>query len=134
ERVDAHAEARLQIEFAVDRLAHGNRAQRAREPSDLCARDLDAVKLALEAHRTLGQLRRDEWTAERAGTVARCRLVDVEAEFDQHAAHAPRLRIVIVGNRVDHRRLALLEAIERGLQAGNEAGDAGPGRGGKGGA
>src|SRR5262249_4352903 len=124
ERVDADAESRLQIELAVDRLAHGNGAQRAREPTDLCARDLDAVKLALEAHRTLGQLRRDEWTAERAGTVARCRLVDVEAEFDQHAAHAPRLRIVIVSNRVDHRCLPLLEAIERGLQAGNDAADA----------
>src|SRR5262249_11905524 len=124
ERVDAHAEARLQIELAVDRLAHGNGAQRAREPTDLRARDLDAVNLALEAHRTLGQLRRNEWTAERAGTVARCRLLDVEAEFDQHAAHAPRLRIVIVSDRIDRRRLPLLEAIERGLQAGNDAGDA----------
>src|SRR5262249_46537731 len=38
--------------------------------------------------------------------------------------HAPRLRIVIVSDRVDHRRLALLEAIERGLQAGNDAADA----------
>src|SRR5215470_126166 len=124
ERVDADAEARLQIELALDRLAHGNGAQRAREPTDLRARDLDAVKLPLEAHRTLGQLRRDEWTAERAGTVARCGLVDVEAEFDQHAAHAPRLRIVIVRDRVDHRRLALFEAIKRGLQADDDAADA----------
>ena len=82
------------------------------------------MKLALEAHRILGQLRRDEGTAERAGTVAGCGLVDVEAEFDQHAAHAPRLRIVIVRDRVDRRRLPLLEAIERGLQAGNDAADA----------
>src|SRR5262249_53624888 len=41
-----------------------------------------------------------------------------------HAAHAPRLRIVIVGDRVDHRRLALFEAIERGLQARDDAADA----------
>src|SRR5439155_834067 len=40
ERVDADAEARLQIELAVDRLAHGNGAQRAREAGDLRARDL----------------------------------------------------------------------------------------------
>src|SRR5262249_34068383 len=51
-------------------------------------------------------------------------LAGVEAEFDQHAAHAPRLRIVIVRDRVDHCRLALFEAIERGLQAGDDAADA----------
>src|SRR5262249_28938336 len=123
ERVDADAEARLQIELAVDPLAHGDRAQRARESSDSRALDLDAMKLALEAHRILVQLRGDEWTAERAGTVAGG-LVDVEAEFDQHAAHATRLRIVIVRDRVDHGRLPLLEAIERGLQAGDDAADA----------
>src|SRR5262249_12680359 len=124
ERVEADAEARLQIELAVDRLAHGNAAERAREPSDLRARDPDAMKLPFEAHGVLGHLRGDEWTAHRAGSVAGRGLAGVEAEFDQHAAHAPRLRIVIVRDRVDHCRLALLEAIERGLQARDDAADA----------
>src|SRR5262245_62717136 len=65
EWVDADAEARLQIDLAVDRLAHGNAAERAREPGDLCARDLDAMKLPFEAHGVLGHLRGDEWTAHR---------------------------------------------------------------------
>src|SRR5215475_14852693 len=82
------------------------------------------MKLALEAHGVLGHLRGDEWTAHRDGDLAGRGLAGVEAEFDQHAAHAPRLRIVIVSDRVDHRRLALFEAIERGLQAGNDAADA----------
>src|SRR5262245_50331608 len=124
EWVDADAEARLQIDLAVDRLAHGNAAERAREPGDLCARDLDAMKLALEAHGVLGHLRGDERTAHRAGTVAGRGLAGLEAEFDQHAAHAPRLRIVIVRDRVDHRPLALFEAIKRGLQADDDAADA----------
>src|SRR5262249_35287470 len=124
EWVDADAEARLRIELAVDRLAHGNGAERAREPSDLRTRDLNAMKLALEAHGVLGHLRGDERTAHRAGTVAGRGLAGLEAEFDQHAAHAPRLRIVIVRDRVDHCRLALFEAIERGLQAGDDAADA----------
>src|SRR5262249_56983608 len=101
EWVDAYAEARLQIELAVDRLAHGNGAERAREPGDLRARDLDAMNLALEAHGVLGHLRGDERTAHRAGTVAGRGLAGLEAEFDQHAAHAPRLRIVIVRDRVE---------------------------------
>src|SRR5262245_20268287 len=124
EWVDADAEARLQIDLAVDRLAHGNAAQRAREPGDLCARDLNAMKLPFEAHGLLGHLRGDERTAHRAGGVAGRGLAGLEAEFDQHAAHAPRLRLVIVRDRVDHRRLALFEAIERGLQAGDDAADA----------
>src|SRR5262245_2813948 len=124
EWVDADAEARLRIELAVNRLAHGNGAERAREPSDLRTRDLNAMKLALEAHGVLGHLRGDERTAHRAGTVAGRGLAGLEAEFDQHAAHAPRLRIVIVRDRVDHCRLALFEAIERGLQAGDDAADA----------
>src|SRR5262245_47057916 len=123
-RVHTDAEARLQIELAVDRLAHGNGAQRAGEPRDLRARDLDAMKLALEAHGVLGHLRGDEWTAHRDGDLAGRGLAGVEAEFDQHAAHAPRLRIVIVRDRVDHCRLTLFEAIERGLQAGDDAADA----------
>src|SRR5262249_23928562 len=121
---DADAEAGLQIELAVDRLAHGNGAESAREPGDLRACDLDAMKLALEAHGILGHLRGNERTANRAGTVAGRGLGDVEAEFDQHAAHTPRLRIVIVRDRVDHCRLALFEAIERSLQAGDNAADA----------
>src|SRR5215475_5038364 len=124
EWVDADAEARLQIELAVDRLAHGNGAERARESGDLRARDLNAMKLALEVHGILGHLRGNERTAHRAGTVAGRGLGDVEAEFDQHAAHAPRLRIVIVCDRVDHCRLALFEAIERSLQACDDAADA----------
>src|SRR5215510_12940645 len=47
----------------------GDAAERAREPGDLCAGDLNAMKLALEAHGVLGHLRRDERTAHR-GTVA----------------------------------------------------------------
>src|SRR5215475_11918846 len=123
-RVHTDAEARMQLELAVDRLAHGNGAQRAGEPRDLRARDLNAMKLALEAHGVLGHLRGDEWTAHRDGDLAGRGLAGLEAEFDQHAAHAPRLRIVIVRDRVDHCRLALFEAIERGLQAGDDAADA----------
>src|SRR5262249_61500412 len=65
EWVDADAEARLRIELAVNRLAHGNGAERAREPSDLRTRDLDAMKLPFEAHGVLGHLRGDERTAHR---------------------------------------------------------------------
>src|SRR6516225_9225419 len=39
-------------------------------------------------------------------------------------APAPGLRIVIVRDRVDQCRLALFEAIERSLQAGDDAADA----------
>src|SRR5262249_50939427 len=124
EWIHAHAEARLQIELAVDRLAHGNGAERAREAGGLRARGLGAMKLALEAHGLLWHLRGNERTGDRAGTGAGWGLGDVEAEFDQHAAHAPRLRIVIVRDRVDHCRLALFEAIERSLQAGDDAADA----------
>src|SRR5258708_37046600 len=54
ERVDADAEARLQIELAVARLGYGDAAQRARGPGGLWARDLDALKLAREAPGILG--------------------------------------------------------------------------------
>jgi len=46
-------------------------------------------------------------------------------ELDQYAAHAPRLRVVILSERADHRGLALLEAIERSLHALDGAADPG---------
>jgi len=80
----------LQIHFAVDRLSHGNGAERAREPGNLRARDLDAVKQRLEA-RIPGGMGGHERTADRASLSA-----EIEPELGQHAAYAPRLCIVIL--------------------------------------
>ena len=43
---------------------------------------------------------------------------------DSTPLHAPRLRVVGVGERIDRRRLVALDPIERGLQARDGAGDA----------
>src|SRR5262249_12692787 len=105
-------EARLQIELAVDRLAHRKARGRAGESINLRACALDALHLSLEAHRILADIDRHEWTADRALTG---RFAAIKPELDQYAAHAARLRVVILSERADHRGLALLEAIERSL-------------------
>src|SRR5262245_22758314 len=118
EGINAHAEARLQIDVAVDRLSHRNGAERTCESSNLRARDLDAVKLRLEA-RIPGGMGGHKRSADCNSLSA-----EIEPEFGQHAAYAPRLRIVILRHRADHRRLALLEAVEGRKQALDRAADA----------
>src|SRR5262249_20369540 len=81
ERVRAHAEARCGIDVAVDRLAHGNAAERVRESMDLGAREADAVELPLEAAPVLRQARRNEWSAGAARAVVRGRLAEIDAEI-----------------------------------------------------
>jgi len=103
-----------ELDVAVDRLSHGKGAERARDPSNLRARGLDAIELRLEARRLLGHMRRHEWPADCAVTTG---FAEIEPELGQDAAYAPRLRIVILGHRADHRRLALFEAVEGSKQA-----------------
>src|SRR5262249_38667676 len=87
-----------------------NGAERAREPGNLRARDLDAVKQRLEA-RIPGGMGGHERTADRASLSA-----EIEPELRQHAPYAPRLCIVILPPRADPRRLGPLEAIEGSKQ------------------
>ncbi len=124
ERIVAHAEARCELDLAVDRLAHRNGAEHAREPIDMAARDGEAMQLPVEPDRVLRQARRDEWTADAARWFGGHDLADVDPELGEHAADAPRLGIVALLERIERCRLALLDAIERRLQADDGAADA----------
>ena len=55
---------------------------------------------------------------------ARCDLAGIDAEIGEHAADAPRLGVVALLHRLERDRLARLDAVERGLQAGERAVDA----------
>ena len=97
---------------------------RARVSRWICARDADAVHLPLEAERFLRQTRRNERTAHGARAVAAGDLADVDPELGEHTADATRLEVVALLERAQCYGLALLDAIERGLQAGDHPTDA----------
>src|SRR5262249_7000882 len=90
----------------------------------LGAREADAIELPLEAAAVLRQTRRDERPARAARAFVRGRLADIDAELGEHAADPPRSQLKILLERVERRRLALLDSIERGLQAGYDPADA----------
>ena len=60
----AHAEAGRQIDLAHDRLSHRHGAERAGQPVDVGAGDVDAVELALEGAGILAQRQRHERSAD----------------------------------------------------------------------
>src|SRR5262249_57782335 len=95
-------------------------AEGAGEAGDWRAGELARGDLPLEGSLIFGEVQGHEGPAD--GFVAR--LAEVEPEVDEHRADAARLRIVALGERTDRRRLALLETIERNLQAFDRAGDA----------
>ena len=73
---------------------------------------------------SLAHGRGDERAADGAAGVGDCHLAEVEAELREHAADAARLGIVGLRQRIDRRVLALLDPIERRLQAGDRSADA----------
>ena len=81
ERILADAEARRQINLALERLAHGHVVKRALELMDLNARNADAVKLPLEAIRVLRRPRGDKRTAHAAAVLAARRFAGVYAQL-----------------------------------------------------
>ncbi len=121
ERIVADAEGRCEIDLAVDGLAHRDGAEHTREPGHVTARDGDAMELPVETERVLRQARRNERTADAARVVGGRGLADVDPELGEHAADAPRLGIVGLLERTERRHLALLDAIERCLQADDRA-------------
>ena len=84
ERIGAHAEAGGEFDLADDRLAIGHQRQRAVQPIDLGAGDIDAVELALERPGIGRQLDRHERAADRrSAACAASNLRDVEAEIGE---------------------------------------------------
>ncbi len=117
EGIGAHAEGRGHLELAVDRLAQRHRDQRAGQPVELHPRDADAMELVLEAVGASWQPRRNERPADAVG------LAHFDAQLVEHAADAARPRVVGLLKRIGGHRLALLDAIERGLDAGDHSAD-----------
>src|SRR6266702_400941 len=117
ERIDARAEARHEVDLAHDRLADRHMGQRAREPIDLAADDVDALDLALEGAGIGRRARRDEGATGPASSRARRDLAGIDAERGEHAAHAVLPGIVILLDRIEGCGLARFDPVERGLQA-----------------
>ena len=84
------------------------------------------IQLAVE-RRDVQRVGRHERAAGRARRQRRRDLADIEPEIGEHVAHAARLGVVALLERVQALGLAGFEAVERGLQPRERALDAGLG-------
>ena len=90
-RIHAHAERRTHVDLTDDWLAHRHSDQCVCITVDLCAGDIDAIKLTFEG--AGAGLRRFDWNERPADRPVASRSDRIDPEIREHTAHAARLRI-----------------------------------------
>src|SRR5579885_262668 len=120
--IETHAERRAHVYFARYRLTHGDGDQHAAQVIDLCASDVDAIELTVKgAGARPWCAQGHEWPA--GGACGR-HSTRVDAEIAEYALNATCLRVDVLLERTQRRRLLVRNLVELLLNPCQDTGQA----------